>query len=377
MYLLNEDINKRFTFLHMFFLAQFIPQITDFKLQIKTVFNLCLPGSPLHYQHHHHPASLLPHHQHYHLPFMGHSHFPFPYPGSPGSPKPAMHPPLTRVASNPTFSSVPSPAPGSPSPLNETPSPGSNDSITMSPPAPQHPNMWPPHTQPLFSLANVISMAMSMAQSFIPPASMPTQGMPSYPGFHPQLPTHMAPQSGYPSVYPQHYQTPPVEVPYPTAGIPAQNNIYHSPENTPQMDGFPQSSHPSWLHPVSPPSMPSTPPLVPQEPLQQIGLSSPPILTQEDSFHSYVAPYSAHVPDQPEPKSEASSSNSSSDLSPSPPESPESTVSRLFSFFYLFLSVEITLKCQTCTRFKLLKCGTDGLHYITHYFHFMDNSLIN
>ncbi|XP_023263500.1 serine/threonine-protein kinase WNK4 isoform X1 [Seriola lalandi dorsalis] len=286
------------------------------------------PGSPLHYQHH--PASLLPHHQHYNLPYMGHTHFPFPYPGSPGSPKPAgIHPPLTRVASNPTFPSVSSPAPGSPSAQNETPSPGSNESITLSPPAPQHPNMWPPHSQPLFSLANVISMAMSMAQSFIPPASMSSQGMPSFPGYHPQLPTHMAPQSGYPSVYPHQYQTQSVEVPYPTVGIPAQNNVYHSPENTPQMDGsgFPQSSHPSWLHHVSPPSLPSTPPLAPQEPPQQVGLSIPPCLTQEDSLHSYVAPYSAQVPAQTKPKQQVSSSSSSSDLSPSPPESPESTLS--------------------------------------------------
>ncbi|XP_045924618.1 serine/threonine-protein kinase WNK4 isoform X2 [Micropterus dolomieu] len=285
------------------------------------------PGSPLHYQHHHHPASLLPHHQHYHMPFMGHGHFPFPYQGSPGSPKPAIHSPLTRVASNPTFPSVPSPTPGSPSPLNETPSPGSNDSVNMSPPGPHHPNMWPPHTQPLFSLANVISMAMSMAQSFIPPTNMPTQGMHSFPGFHPQLPTHMAPQSGYPSLYPQHYQTSPVEVPYPTAGIPAHNNIYHSHENTPQMNGFPQSTHPGWLHPVSPPSMPSTPPPVPRETLQPVGLSSPPSLTQEDSFYGYVPPYSAQVSAQAEPRSEVSSSNSLSDLSPSPPESPESTLS--------------------------------------------------
>ncbi|XP_042363666.1 serine/threonine-protein kinase WNK4 isoform X2 [Plectropomus leopardus] len=289
-----------------------------------------LPGSPHHYQHHH-PASLLPHHQHYHLPFMGHSHFPFPYPGSPGSPKPGVHPPLTRVASNPTFPSVPSPAPGSPNPHNDTPSPGSSDGITMSPPAPQHPNMWPPHTQPLFSLANVISMAMSMAQSFIPPASLPAQGMPSYPGFHPQLPASMTPQSAFPSVYPQPYQTTPVEVPYATAGIPAQNNVYISPENTPLMDGagIPQSTHPTWPHPVSPPSLSSTPPLVPQEPQQQVRLSSPPTsppsLPQEDGLHSYS--YSAQVPVPPEPKSEVSSSNSMSDLSPSPPESPESTLS--------------------------------------------------
>lgn len=325
----NED--KLFTFLYVFFSCTVHTQ--DFKLQIKTVFNLCLLGSPLHYHHHHHhPASLLPHHQHYHLPY---SHFPFPYPGSPGSPKPANHPPLTRVASNPTFPSVSSPAPGSPSPLNETPSPGSNDSVTMSPPVAQHPNMWPPHTQPLFSLANVISMAMSMAQSFIPPASMPTQGMPSFPGFHPQLPASIAPQSGYPSVYPQHYQTTPVEVHYPTAGIPTQN-IYHRPETMPQMESFSQSNHPSWLHPVSPLSMASTPPPVPQEPLQQFGFPSPPSLTQEDIIHSYVPPYAAQVPAQAEPRSEVSSSNSLSDLSPSPPESPESTVSHLQSLFSQF-----------------------------------------
>ncbi|XP_029132639.2 serine/threonine-protein kinase WNK4 isoform X1 [Labrus bergylta] len=281
------------------------------------------PGSPLHYQHHHNPASLLPHHQHYHLPYMGHSHFPFPYPGSPGSPKPALHPPLTRVASNPTFPSIPSPLPGSPSPLTETPSPLSNEGVNMSPPGPQHPNMWPPHTQPLFSLANVISMAMSMAQSFIPPTSHSAQGMPSFPGFHPQLPSHMNPQPGYPSVYPQHYQTSPVEAHYPAA----QGNIYHSPESTPQVDGYPQSAHPAWMYQVSPPSMPSTPPLVPQEPPQQVGFSSTTSMTREDGAQSYPAPFSAMVQAQSEPKSDVSSSNSSSDLSPSPPESPENTLS--------------------------------------------------
>ncbi|XP_054860147.1 serine/threonine-protein kinase WNK4 isoform X1 [Amphiprion ocellaris] len=281
------------------------------------------PGSPLHYQQHHHPASLLPHHQHYHLPFMGHTHFPFPYPGSPGSSKPAgIHPPLTRVASNPTFPSVPSPAPGSPSPKNETPSPVSSESVTMSPPAPQHPNMWPPHTQPLFSLANVISMAMSMAQSFIPPTSLSTQVMPSFPGFHPQLPSPMNPQSGYPSVYPQHYQTPPVEVSYPAAG-----GVYHGPEH--QMDAFHQSAHPQWPPHVSPPSMPSTPPLAPPEPSEPAGLPGSPRRTNQD--HSYSAPYPAQAPAQAAPRSDVSISSSSSDLSPSPSESPENTLSSLCS----------------------------------------------
>ncbi|XP_034715694.1 serine/threonine-protein kinase WNK4 isoform X4 [Etheostoma cragini] len=305
-----------------------------------------LPGSPLPFQHHHNPASLLPHHQHYYLSFMGHSPFPFPYPGSSGSPEPGIHPPLTRVASNPSFPTVSSPAPGSPIVQNETPSPCSNDGAAVSPPAPQHPNMWPSHTQPLFSLANVISMAMSMAQSFIPPTGMPSQGMPSYQGYHPQLPTHMTPQSGYPSIYPQRYQTSAVEVPYP-----AMQNIYYSPD-TPLMEegGFPQSGYPSWMHPVSPPSMPSTPPLVPREPLQQVGLSSPPryhhSLTQEDSLHNYEASYPAQVPAQAEPKSEVSSSNSMSDLSSSPSESPGSTLS---SFSTAMLPTIPEMKTRTTT----------------------------
>ncbi|XP_047233188.1 serine/threonine-protein kinase WNK4 isoform X4 [Girardinichthys multiradiatus] len=281
------------------------------------------PGSPLHYHQPQRPSSLVSHQQHYHLPYMGQTHFPFPYPGSP---KPAgLHPPLTRVASNPTFPSVPSSTPSSPSPVNETPSP-TVESVTMSPPAPQPPNMWPSHTQPLFSLANVISMAMSMAQSFIPPPNLPTQVMPSYPGFHPQLQGPMAPPSGYPSVYPHHYQTPPpVEVPYPSVGIPAQN-IYHSPEHAPQMDGlgFYQNSHPQWQHPMALSSNPSTPPQVTLESLQQVRLTGSPIPQKEDGN---VASYSAQVPPQLQTRTEVSRSKSSSDASPSPPASPKNTVS--------------------------------------------------
>ncbi|XP_030611745.1 serine/threonine-protein kinase WNK4 isoform X2 [Archocentrus centrarchus] len=293
-----------------------------------------LPGSPLHNQHHHRPTSLHPNHQQYHLPFMSHTHFPFPYPGSPGSPKPAgIHPPLTRVASNPTFPSVPSPTPSSPSPLSETSSPVNTEFVNISPPALQTPTMWPPHSQPLFSLANVISMAMSMAQSFIPPAGLPTQGIPSYPGFLPHLSSHMAPQPGYHSVYPQPYQTAPAEAPYPAGSIPLQNSVYHSPEHTLQMNGsnYPQSSPLQWPHPATPPSMPSTPP--PPAPAQQVGLTSFPNPTQEKS---HVAPNSpqapAPAPAQAKSRPELSSSNSnssssSSDLSPSPPESPENTLS--------------------------------------------------
>ncbi|XP_061563647.1 serine/threonine-protein kinase WNK4 [Cololabis saira] len=282
------------------------------------------PGSPLLYQQRHRPTSLLPNHQHYHLPYMGHTHFPFPYPGSPGSLKPSgLHPPLTRVASNPSFPSVPSPAPSSPSPLNDSSSP-TKESVAMSPPGPQHPSIWPPHTQPLFSLANVISMAMSMAQSFIPPSSLPAQGMPSYPGFHPHLTSPLSPQAGYPSVYPQHYQAPQVEVPYPSLGISAEN-LYHSPEQGPHMNGvdYHHSSGPLWPHTPSPTLPPPA-----RAALEQGGLPGLPGPAQDGS---YVPPYLHPVRSQARTRSEDSKSSSSSDLSPSPPVSPETTLSAFSS----------------------------------------------
>ncbi|XP_036073165.1 serine/threonine-protein kinase WNK4 isoform X3 [Oryzias melastigma] len=277
------------------------------------------PGSPLHHQRHHRPTSLLPPHQQYHMPFMGHTHFPFPYPRSPGSPKPAgMHHPLTRVASSPTFPSVPSPTPSSPSPLNDTPSP-TNENLSMSPTTPQHSTMWPPHTQPLFSLANVISMAMSMAQSFIPPANLPNQGFPSHPGFHPHITDHMGHPSGYPHMYPQHYQTPPTEVPYPSMGIPAQGMHHNSEDGV----GF-HGNYSQWMHPVTPPSMPSTPPQSTLEPLEQIRLSSVLSPSQEDNRG---APRSALIQPQPQNRAEMGKQSSSSDFSPSPPLSPLRTSS--------------------------------------------------
>ncbi|XP_061666629.1 serine/threonine-protein kinase WNK4 isoform X2 [Syngnathoides biaculeatus] len=239
------------------------------------------PGSPLAYQH---TASLLPH---YHVPYMG--NFSFQYAASPTSPKPGpaavggLHPPLSRVSSSPTFPSVPSPVPpGSPNLLKE------NDSPPGPLPNHQHPGMWPQHSQPLFSLANVISMAMSMAQSFIPPAQ---QGMPSYGGFHPQ--------SAFP--YPSHYPTPTVEVPYPI-------NVYPSPETTPPTDGFPQGCQDS--RPVTPPQTPleqAEPPTLPGHLLEGIG----------------------QFPGQDPALSQVASSTSSLDLSPSTTDSPESTLSSI------------------------------------------------
>ncbi|XP_070975832.1 serine/threonine-protein kinase WNK4 isoform X2 [Oncorhynchus clarkii lewisi] len=295
------------------------------------------PGSPHYY--YHHPASMYSsehpqqqqHQQYYHMPpFMGHTHFPFPYPVNPGAPKPAgSHPSLTRVASNPTFPSVLSPAPGSPGgPHSDAPSPseysGEGNPLTL-PPHPQNPNMWSSHTQPLFSLANVISMAMSMAHSFIPANSLANQGMPSIAGFHPQL-TH--PQSVYSSVYSPHYQTAPVELPYTQGGTPGQgqqHSVYQGPDTPPQMqrDGsvsvYSQNGHPGWQHNhISPPTMGYNSPQM----VSQQAASSPLCHLQNSSQGSYMVP---------QDQSDVSSCASGSDLSPSSPDSPESTLSSFSS----------------------------------------------
>ncbi|XP_052327230.1 serine/threonine-protein kinase WNK4-like isoform X1 [Oncorhynchus keta] len=279
-------------------------------------------------QQHPHPKQQHPHpKQHYHMPpFMGHTHFPFPYPVNPGSPKPA-HSPLTWVASNPMFPSVYSPAfsgghhSDAPSPLEY-----SGEGNPLSPSAhPQHSDMWPSHTQPLFSLANVISMAMSMAHSFIPANSLANQGMPSIAGFHPQ--------SGYPSIYSPPYQTAPVEVPHPQGGMPGQgkqHSVYQGADTPPEMQRdvsgsvYSQNRHPSWQHNHISPSMMgyNTPPRNPQGMSLQTVSSKRLSHLQNSSQGSYMVP---------QDQSDVSSSASGSDLSPSATDSPESTLSSFSS----------------------------------------------
>ncbi|XP_068605550.1 serine/threonine-protein kinase WNK4 [Brachionichthys hirsutus] len=50
------------------------------------------------------------------------------------------------------------------------------------------PPLWPPPDQPLFSLANVLSLAMSVAQSFLPQPGTPNQGFQHQPYSSPQAP---------------------------------------------------------------------------------------------------------------------------------------------------------------------------------------------
>ncbi|KAL4630874.1 serine/threonine-protein kinase WNK4 [Arapaima gigas] len=122
----------------------------------------------------------------------------FPFPGSPTSP--LAHQPVTRASSSPSFS---------------VSSPASQACHSPLPPMPQspHPAMWPAHNESLFSIASMLSMAMSMAHSFMPAAPLPSYtphmaAQPPYPAFSPHYQAvqgeglyHQGIMSAYPEVH--------------------------------------------------------------------------------------------------------------------------------------------------------------------------------
>ncbi|XP_036429215.1 serine/threonine-protein kinase WNK4 [Colossoma macropomum] len=293
---------------------------------------------------HGHPTSVYPsdpvtslsklaHLQQYPMPYAATStHSPFQYSPLPGSPKP-VHPPLSRLhsSSSYSFSSPPSVC-ASPSPLgSDVLSPVSDIGSPLTSPALQNhtPTMWPPQTPPLFSLANVLSMAMSMAHSFIPAPSLPSplvQSIPSIPGFPPQFAHQIPPQPGYPSIYaPQYAPHIQAEGPYPQVGLEAQNweAIY----------GYAQKAHSTLQAHVS--TSASGMPLHANAHVQQMfaavpqemGLRSPPVPT-EHLPKEYSGPqgYEQAFP-RPSLDQSGLSRSSSSGLSSSPRASPESTAS--------------------------------------------------
>ncbi|KAM9843762.1 uncharacterized protein ACBR49_012907 isoform 2-T2 [Aulostomus maculatus] len=104
-----------------------------------------------------------------------------PSPQPPLYPQPDLTPPLPHHPPPPHYLPLSSPyspytssLQSSPPKLPQVPT---NHSSSSSAALPAH---WPPPDQPLFSLANVLSLAMSVAQSFMPPPGSPSQG------FHPQ-----------------------------------------------------------------------------------------------------------------------------------------------------------------------------------------------
>ncbi|KAK7175122.1 hypothetical protein R3I93_002121 [Phoxinus phoxinus] len=139
-------------------------------------------------------------------PYVQNTHFAYPYQMDHASLNPS---PLTRVPSNPNFSSSSSSS-SVVSPVQQyemAPQAETNNlSLPVAPPPGSQPaGMWPsPSQQPFISLANVLSLAMNFAQSIIPAGSIPQ-------GFHPQ----MTSQPGYGPMYPaQHASMSNADAPY-------------------------------------------------------------------------------------------------------------------------------------------------------------------
>ncbi|XP_026771512.3 serine/threonine-protein kinase WNK4 isoform X2 [Pangasianodon hypophthalmus] len=242
---------------------------------------------------------------------------PYLYPPNPGSPKTA-HPSRSHFPSNPSHFMSASSGPH----VSDSTSP-----IADGNPMTSHmPTIWAPQTPPLFSLANMLSMAMSMAQSFIPPPNLPTPmvtPMPSLPGFPPHFSHALPPQAGYPMAYAPHYTLPvQAEGIYPPCNTDAQNL------NRDAMYGFAQRTHSTFTHA---PGMPTQT----DSHVQQISSSVsqkavqgslPTHIQHHPTDYSLPHVYTEAFP-RPSLDQTSLSRSSSSGLSSSPRPSPESMVS--------------------------------------------------
>ncbi|KAJ8284478.1 hypothetical protein COCON_G00033280 [Conger conger] len=276
------------------------------------------------------PEHMVPHGQVAHLPqyqstpYMTTTSFPFPYAGTPTSANPApSHPPLSCGSSSSSFSS---PTFGSPGHQGEALSPGSEGG-PMSPP-PQHPGMWPPQSQPLFSLANVLSMAMSMAQSFIPTTTLASPMTPGLPpvlaGFHSPISPHILPQLGYP--FGPNYQVTPGESSHHQGAMAGQPDFYQRAEShsvvqegsfAPMYPGIP-----SILQMNMTPTRIPEPTFPVESPSQYVQTSTSSPCSPQPTPQIYSVPAFTDL-SQGRPDSTSSSSATST----SPPDSPQSTVS--------------------------------------------------
>ncbi|XP_066519799.1 serine/threonine-protein kinase WNK4 [Hoplias malabaricus] len=263
------------------------------------------------------PLSKLAHLQQY--PYAGSctpTHFQ--YPPHSGSPK-HTHPPLSRLHSSNSYSMS-----SLSSPPSDIISPGSDINSPLPSPALQShtPTLWPPQTPPLFSLANVISMAMSMAHSFSLPSPL-VQPMPSIPGFPPHFTHPIPPPNGYPPMYAPQF-APPMRADgsYPHVGL----MTYPEAQNWEAIYGFTQKP-PSTLRPNMSTMSTHADAHMQQMYTQEMGQGSPTVPIHHVP-NEYSGPQGCTQAFPRDTLGQASlSRSSSSGLSSSPRASPESTVS--------------------------------------------------
>ncbi|XP_008293026.1 serine/threonine-protein kinase WNK4-like [Stegastes partitus] len=263
------------------------------------------PPYPIHYPH---PQAPSPSHlspgPQYHIPPPPYSTY------TPSLPTLSPTPNLPRVHSNPSLSTTMSPSPPAPSP------------------------QWPPSDQPLFSLANVLSLAMTVAQSLMPQTGAANQG------FHPQpLPPVFSPQGLSPPSSPSTGPLlPPANNPSPSTAFTPQPPHSSLPPPTGSGPGSQQGALPGRT-----PAMPQvSPPVSPSPQLSPIHeVKKPPVVTvgrfqvtpskeatavhhQEPRPLNQATPTSHSPPPTMKRESESSTENSTEEQSES--ESSVSTV---------------------------------------------------
>lgn len=183
---------------------------------------------------------------------------------SASSNQPPPGPPLDPAPPPPQY--YPSPYPSYLSPGSTPAPPQSGPSSPLSAVPPPLAPHWPPPDQPLFSLANVLSLAMSVAHSYMPPPGTPGQGF-HPPPFPPSSPLLLGSQLGPPASHaPLPSPSLPPLLPYRTGSVLGQQGAPAS-----QTAGVSQLSSPaprqssSTLPPAGAERAP-TPPTVPRVP---------------------------------------------------------------------------------------------------------------
>ncbi|XP_062872117.1 serine/threonine-protein kinase WNK4 [Trichomycterus rosablanca] len=168
-------------------------------------------------------------------PYMPNSPYPYPYLVNHASLQGSIQPAPIPQSPTPKLSPYSSPVAHQPTDMQPENIPLPLSAAHAMPP--NAPGMWPAHSQqPLFSLANMLTLAMSMAQSFMPPTSMPSSLPQTY------MPP-MTPQPGYPAMFgAQHPATGQQEAPQgqdPNQKIDTTSQAGSVPTVVPEMPGQP------------------------------------------------------------------------------------------------------------------------------------------
>ncbi|XP_017309995.1 serine/threonine-protein kinase WNK4 isoform X4 [Ictalurus punctatus] len=181
--------------------------------------------------------------------------YPYPYMLNQSPLKGSINPAPNPVQQNPSSSNH-TQYPTPPTPQHQTADGVPPESSTLQhpsghtmPPNTQTPGIWPAHSQqPIFSLENMLSLAMTMAQSFIPSTTM-ANGMPQ------AYMASLAPQPGYPAMFGAQHPTagqteaPPHQDTHQRQEAPSQAQTQRVTNTAPDVPGPPEAGGQTGVSP--------------------------------------------------------------------------------------------------------------------------------